>query len=63
MADRGNQSSPEVISRSIFLTPSGEGGEGFPLGGGPRPKPYFSWNRTVTVNTTGRGRPLMIMGS
>jgi hypothetical protein len=24
---------------------------------------YFSWNRTVTVKTTGRGRPLMIIGS
>jgi hypothetical protein len=24
---------------------------------------YFSWNRTVTVKTTGRGLPLMIIGS
>ena len=39
---------------------------------GARPRPerdgpplddHFSWNRTVTVKTTGRGLPLMIIGS
>jgi len=59
---QGGQSPPGVISRRIFLTPNGGKGQGPPLGAGPGWS-YFSWNVTVTVKMTGRGRPLMIMGS
>src|SRR4030042_6376007 len=58
---RGVQSPPVMIPGGIFLTPKGGGGP--PLGEGLRRYDYFSWNLTVTVKTTGLGRPLMIIGS
>ena len=57
---RGLQS-PLVMIPGILLTPEGDGGGARP--GRALPGGYFSWNRTVTVNMTGRGRPLMIIGS
>jgi len=34
-----------------------------PVSPGANRSGYFSWKRTVTVKTTGRGLPLMIIGS
>ncbi len=63
-----------MIPGGIILTPGGESGarpgskdypqRGLSLWKERAPlRAHFSWNRTVTVNWTGLGRPLMIIGS
>lgn len=60
---REGQSPPVMISGGVSPSPRGGDPEEGPLRGGVLPRGYFSWNLTVTVKTTGLGRPLRIMGS
>jgi hypothetical protein len=58
----GGQSPRVMISGGYLHHPIRGKGWGPAPGTGPQGV-YFNWNLTVTVKTTGRGRPLMIIGS